>query len=56
MPQTTPEQLVDSLRARFGAKIDNVGVTHAQATIEVAPADLIEVCSALRDEAAFRFV
>jgi NADH-quinone oxidoreductase subunit C len=55
MSQPTPEQLADRLRARFGDKIDNVGVSHAQATIEVTPADLVEVCTALRDEADFRF-
>src|SRR5690348_2613728 len=55
MSQTTPEQLADRLRARFGDRIDNVGVALAQATIEVTPAHLIEVCTALRDEAEFRF-
>src|SRR6185437_6940000 len=55
MSQTTPEQLTERLRARFGDKIDNVGVAHAQATIEFTPADLVEVCTALRDEADFRF-
>src|SRR6185437_5239722 len=51
MSQTTPEQLTERLRARFRDKIDNVGVAHAQATIQFTPADLVEVCTALRDEA-----
>ena len=55
MSQTTPEQLVDRLRARFGDRIANSDVAHAQATIEVAAAHLVEVCTALRDEAEFRF-
>ena len=55
MSPSAPEQLADRLRARFGDVIDNVGVSHAQATIEVAPAQLVAVCTALRDEAGFRF-
>jgi NADH-quinone oxidoreductase subunit C len=55
MPQTTPQQLVDRLRARFGDRIDNVAVSLAQATIEVMPAHLVEVCTALRDEPDFHF-
>ncbi|WHZ20879.1 MAG: NADH-ubiquinone oxidoreductase chain C [Rhodanobacteraceae bacterium] len=55
MAQTTPEQLVERLRARFGERIDNVDVSHGQTTIEVTPAHLLEVCTALRDEADFRF-
>lgn len=55
MSQTTPEQLVERLRARFGDRITNVDVEHAQATIEVAPAHLVETCTALRDEPDFHF-
>ena len=55
MSQTTPEQLADRLRARFGDRIEKVGIAFAQATIEVTPAHLVEVCTALRDEADFRF-
>jgi NADH-quinone oxidoreductase subunit C len=55
MSQTTPEQLAERLRARFGARIDNVDVSHAQTTLEIAPAHLVEVCTALRDEPEFRF-
>ncbi|MGH8183821.1 MAG: NADH-quinone oxidoreductase subunit C [Rhodanobacteraceae bacterium] len=55
MSQPTPEQLAERLRARFGDAIDNVDMSHAQATIEVVPAHLVAVCTALRDEAEFRF-
>ncbi|HEX5353658.1 MAG TPA: NADH-quinone oxidoreductase subunit C [Rhodanobacteraceae bacterium] len=55
MSQTTPEQLAEQLRSRFGDRIDNVDVSHAQATIEVTPAHLVEICTALRDGAEFRF-
>src|SRR5690348_1094059 len=56
MAQTTPEQLVERVRARFGDRVDNVAVSVGQATIEVPPAHLVEVCTALRDESDFRFV
>ncbi len=55
MSQATPEQLVERLRARFGDRVTSSDVSHAQATIEVAPAHLVEICTALRDEAEFRF-
>ncbi|MGH8192687.1 MAG: NADH-quinone oxidoreductase subunit C [Rhodanobacteraceae bacterium] len=55
MSQTTPQQLADRLRARFGERIDNLEVLHAQTTIEVAPAHLVEICTVLRDDPEFRF-
>jgi NADH-quinone oxidoreductase subunit C len=55
MAQTTPEQLAERLRARFGEHLVNVAVAHAQVTIEVTPARLVDVCTALRDDADFRF-
>lgn len=55
MSQTTPAQLADRLRAHFGERIDQVEVLQAQTTIEVTPAHLVEVCTALRDEADFQF-
>jgi NADH-quinone oxidoreductase subunit C len=55
MSQTSPEQLADLLRMRFGEHLASVDVSHAQVTIEVVPARLVEVCTALRDEADFRF-
>ena len=54
MSQTTPEQLAERLHARFGAALASVGVTHGQVTVELVPARLIEVCTALRDEADFQ--
>lgn len=48
-------QLAEQLQKRFGdtllANIDAVG----EVTIEIAPADLLEVATALRDEPAFSF-
>lgn len=55
MSRITPEQLAERLRARFGERITNVGVPHGLATVEVAAAHLIEVCTALRDEGEFGF-
>ena len=55
MSLTTPGQLVERLRARFGGRIDNVAISAGTATIEVTPAHLLEVCTALRDEAEFHF-
>jgi NADH-quinone oxidoreductase subunit C len=55
MNQPTPQQLADRLRERFGDRIDHVDVAVAQTTIEVTPAHLVEVCTALRDEAEFQF-
>ncbi|MGH8182371.1 MAG: NADH-quinone oxidoreductase subunit C [Rhodanobacteraceae bacterium] len=55
MIQTTPEQLAGRLRERFGDRIDHAEVLHAQTTIEVTPSHLVEVCTALRDEADFGF-
>jgi NADH-quinone oxidoreductase subunit C len=55
MSQTTPNQLADRLRARFADRVDNLSVSHGQAAVEVAPAHLVDVCEALRDEADFRF-
>ena len=55
MTATAPAQLAERLRAQFGGRIDHLDVAHAMATIEVAPADLVELCTALRDHADFRF-
>ncbi len=55
MNRTTPEQLAERLRAHFGDRIASADVSHAQATIEVAPARLVEVCTELRDEPQFHF-
>jgi NADH-quinone oxidoreductase subunit C len=55
MSQSTPQQLADRLRARFGDRIDHADVSYAQATIEVTPTHLVEVCTVLRDDPDFRF-
>ncbi len=43
------------MRERFGDQLQNCGVSVGELTIEVSPADLLEVCTALRDEREFRF-
>ncbi|TAN08948.1 MAG: NADH-quinone oxidoreductase subunit C [Rhodanobacteraceae bacterium] len=55
MSQTMPQQLADLLRARFAGHLSNVTLAHGQATVEVTAAHLVEVCTALRDEADFHF-
>ncbi|MGH8152182.1 MAG: NADH-quinone oxidoreductase subunit C [Rhodanobacteraceae bacterium] len=55
MSTLTPVQLADRVRTHFGKRIDNVTVTHGQATLEVVPANLVAVCTELRDHADFRF-
>ena len=47
--------LADRLVARFGNTLTHVAVVHGETTIEVAPSDLLAVCTALRDEPEFRF-
>lgn len=49
------EQLAEAIAARFGADVTRVGSTVGEVTFEVAPARLVEICTALRDEAQFRF-
>ena len=50
-----PQQLADLLRTRFADRIGNVTLAHGQVTVEVTAANLVEVCTALRDEADFHF-
>jgi NADH-quinone oxidoreductase subunit C len=47
--------LADRLQQHFKADLKGCRVAHGEVTIEVAPARLIEVCQALRDEPAFAF-
>ena len=49
------ETLHDQLRQRFGDKLLSSALATGQVTLEVMPADLIEVCRALRDEEQFLF-
>lgn len=45
----------EQLRQRFGAKLQASRLAWDQVTLELKPADLLEVCLALRNEDAFRF-
>jgi NADH-quinone oxidoreductase subunit C len=49
------EMFHDQLRQRFGDKLLSSAISTGQVTLEIMPADLIEVCSALRDEEQFLF-
>ncbi len=52
---TAPETLAERLRGRFGDALGACKVALGEVTIEVPPARLVEVCTALRDEEPFRF-
>jgi NADH-quinone oxidoreductase subunit C len=45
----------DHLRQRFGDKLLSSSIAYGQLTLELTPADLVEVCLALRDEEQFQF-
>ena len=47
--------LLEKLRARLGERILRDKVEAGQATIEVSPADVVDVCLVLRDDAALAF-
>jgi NADH-quinone oxidoreductase subunit C len=49
------KELLTQLQERFGAGLKDSVLALGEVTIEVAPEDLLETCTALRDEAAFRF-
>ncbi|HET7268003.1 MAG TPA: NADH-quinone oxidoreductase subunit C [Oleiagrimonas sp.] len=53
--QQEDTRLAGQLRARFGDKLKRVICERGETTIEVTPANLIEIATALRDEAEFRF-
>ena len=55
MTETATTSLAERLRARFGERVGNVVERLGETTIEVAPAHLVEVATALRDEPEFRF-
>ena len=55
MTAQTSTPLADRLRARFGDALSNIATTHGIVTIETVPARLVDVATALRDEAPFRF-
>jgi NADH-quinone oxidoreductase subunit C len=47
--------LSNQIQERFGTLIQSSQIAVGELTIEVAPANILEVCHALRDEAAFHF-
>lgn len=49
------DTLAGALQARFSARLKRVPTAVDQTTCELAPADLREVCRALRDEEPFHF-
>ena len=52
---TRIQLLSDNLKQAFGARLMSNVVACGEVTIEVSPADLIEVCTRLRDEEQFAF-
>ena len=50
-----PSELQDRLRERFSDKLQQCSVSVGEVTIEVSPADLLDICTALRDEQDFKF-
>ena len=48
-------QLAEQLQQRFGENLQSVVTDFGEVTIEVAPDDLLDVATALRDEADFAF-
>ena len=49
------QQLSDDLQQAFSTKLGANLVAHGEVTIEVSPADLLDVCTRLRDQAGFGF-
>ncbi len=49
------QQLSDDLQQAFSAKLESNVVAHGEVTIEVAPDDLVEICTQLRDDRKFGF-
>lgn len=50
-----PSDLQDNLRERFGDQLQTCTLSIGEVTIEVLPADLLAICTALRDEQAYLF-
>jgi NADH-quinone oxidoreductase subunit C len=55
MSRIPATQLAAALAERFGERLVPVPSRCGEVTVEVAPADLLDVCRALRDEPPFRF-
>jgi len=49
------QQLVDALHAEFGEILASVTLAFDEVAVEIAPANLVEVATALRDSDAFQF-
>lgn len=49
------KQLSDDLQQVFAAKLQSNVVVRGEVTIELSPADLLDVCTQLRDQQRFRF-
>ncbi len=49
------QHLADALRATFGERLKSLTLEYDEVSIEVAPDDLVELATALRDEADFDF-
>ncbi len=49
------EELVTCLKQRFPGKLRECGVAYGEATVEISPAEVIEVCKSLRDAPELSF-
>jgi NADH-quinone oxidoreductase subunit C len=54
-PPSRVEALATKLEAALGARVKRVASISAELTYEVAPADLVAVCTQLRDDASLAF-
>ena len=50
------QQLADALRAALGERCRSIEIAFNEVTVELAPQELLEVATRLRDDEAFRFV
>ncbi len=49
------QQFADHLRATFGERLRSITLDRNEVSVEVAPDDLVEIATALRDESDFAF-
>lgn len=47
--------LANTINDRFGSLVDDVAIDRDMVTVELPPANLLEICTALRDEVPFKF-
>jgi NADH-quinone oxidoreductase subunit C len=52
---TRVQRLSDQLQQAFGSKLQSCVLARGEVTIELAPADLLDVCTVLRDDERFLF-